>query len=269
MRRLSAARRPAARSGRARRDRPDERLSRAVQRPGLQPRRTEVPLRPAGRRRRHGRCLRSGDGRQDLLLARRDHLGRRERASCCDGARTRHRSGSLSRRRFDSGGLDGRRRALAPRRSLAERPVRRPRASDEGPAPNGRDDREHARERVAHRLDLRGDFEVETVSRDGKRLFLIQHLAGKGAPRYLVRLFDLSRDRLASKPLRRRRRAERHGRARLERRRVARRPLAAHALPEHRSQRCVRPRRSTSYGARRSASSFLPTAPSARSSATG
>jgi hypothetical protein len=56
--------------------------------------------------------------------------------------------------------------------------------------------------RVAHRLDLRGDFEVETVSRDGKRLFLIQHLPGTGSPRYLVRLFDLSRDRLASRPLR-------------------------------------------------------------------
>jgi hypothetical protein len=56
--------------------------------------------------------------------------------------------------------------------------------------------------RVAHRLDLRGDFEVETVSRDGKRLFLIEHLPGTGSPRYLVRLFDLSRDRLAAKPLR-------------------------------------------------------------------
>jgi hypothetical protein len=56
--------------------------------------------------------------------------------------------------------------------------------------------------RVAHRLRLRGNFEVETVSRDGKRLFLIQHLPTSGAPRYLVRLFDLSRDRLAAKPLR-------------------------------------------------------------------
>lgn len=55
---------------------------------------------------------------------------------------------------------------------------------------------------VAHRLRLRGDFEVETVSRDGRRLFLIEHLPSKGSPRYLVRLFDLSRDRLASKPLR-------------------------------------------------------------------
>jgi hypothetical protein len=56
--------------------------------------------------------------------------------------------------------------------------------------------------RVAHRLNLRGDFEVETVSRDGRRLFLIEHLPGAGPPRYLVRLFDLTRDRLASKPLR-------------------------------------------------------------------
>jgi hypothetical protein len=55
---------------------------------------------------------------------------------------------------------------------------------------------------VAHRLELRGNFEVETVSRDGKRLFLVQHLPSSGPPRYSVRLFDLSRDRLASKPLR-------------------------------------------------------------------
>jgi hypothetical protein len=56
--------------------------------------------------------------------------------------------------------------------------------------------------RVAHRLSLRGNFEVETVSRDGKRLFLVEHLRSSGAPRYSVRLFDLSRDRLAAKPLR-------------------------------------------------------------------
>jgi hypothetical protein len=58
------------------------------------------------------------------------------------------------------------------------------------------------RNRVAHRLRLQGEFEVETVSLDGKRLFLIEHLRTTGAPRYLVRLFDLSRGRLASKPLR-------------------------------------------------------------------
>lgn len=58
------------------------------------------------------------------------------------------------------------------------------------------------RNRVPHRLRLRGDFEVETVSADGKRLFLIEHLTTSGAPRYLVRLFDLSRGQLASKPLR-------------------------------------------------------------------
>jgi hypothetical protein len=56
--------------------------------------------------------------------------------------------------------------------------------------------------RVVHRLRLQGELEVETVSLDGKRLFLIEHLRATGAPRYLVRLFDLSRGRLASKPLR-------------------------------------------------------------------
>ena len=58
------------------------------------------------------------------------------------------------------------------------------------------------RGRVAHRLDLAGDFEVETISQDGKRLFLIEHLAGRDSKQYLVRLFDLSRSRLATKPLR-------------------------------------------------------------------
>ena len=56
--------------------------------------------------------------------------------------------------------------------------------------------------RRVHSLELRGDFEVETVSRDGERLFLIEHLRGDGSPRYLVRLFDLAHDRLASAPLR-------------------------------------------------------------------
>jgi hypothetical protein len=57
------------------------------------------------------------------------------------------------------------------------------------------------RRRIAHRLQLAGDFEVETVSNDGKRLFLIERLRGQKS-QYLVRLFDLSRSRLASKPLR-------------------------------------------------------------------
>ena len=56
--------------------------------------------------------------------------------------------------------------------------------------------------KIAHRVRLRGDFEVETISNDGARLFLIQHLETDGAPRYLVRLFDLSKRELASKPLR-------------------------------------------------------------------
>jgi len=56
------------------------------------------------------------------------------------------------------------------------------------------------RDRVVHRLDLPGDFEVETISNDGQRLFLIERLASK--TKYLVRLFDLSGNRLATKPLR-------------------------------------------------------------------
>jgi hypothetical protein len=56
--------------------------------------------------------------------------------------------------------------------------------------------------RVAHVLSLRGDFEVETVSADGTRLFLIEHLHAPGAPRYVVRLYDLRRERLEAKPLR-------------------------------------------------------------------
>ncbi|MBA2462473.1 MAG: hypothetical protein H0V45_12010 [Actinobacteria bacterium] len=63
-----------------------------------------------------------------------------------------------------------------------------------------------ARKRLAHRLQLDGDFEVETVSTDGKRLFLIEHLGEaegeSGGQQYSVRLFDLSRERLSSKPLR-------------------------------------------------------------------
>ena len=46
---------------------------------------------------------------------------------------------------------------------------------------------------------LRGNFEVETISADGRRLFLIEHL---DARRYLVRLYDLRARRLASEPLR-------------------------------------------------------------------
>ena len=57
-------------------------------------------------------------------------------------------------------------------------------------------------QRIVHRLRLRGDFEVETLSADGRRLFLIEHLRAVQGSRYRVRLFDLSRGRLASNPLR-------------------------------------------------------------------
>jgi hypothetical protein len=53
-------------------------------------------------------------------------------------------------------------------------------------------------ERV-HVMRLRGNYEVETISRDGKRLFLIEHFAGR---QYNVREYDLSRERLVANPLR-------------------------------------------------------------------
>ena len=46
------------------------------------------------------------------------------------------------------------------------------------------------RGRRAHVMRLRGNFEVETISRDGRRMFLIEHLAGRA---YNVRQYDLSR----------------------------------------------------------------------------
>jgi hypothetical protein len=55
------------------------------------------------------------------------------------------------------------------------------------------------RGRVLHVLDLRGNFEVEAISPDGKHLFLIQHLAER---RYLVRQYDLLHERLVARPLR-------------------------------------------------------------------
>jgi hypothetical protein len=55
------------------------------------------------------------------------------------------------------------------------------------------------RGRLAHVLRLRGEFEIEAISRDGKRLFLIEHLEGR---RYNVRQYDLSRERLVVHPLR-------------------------------------------------------------------
>ena len=50
-----------------------------------------------------------------------------------------------------------------------------------------------------HVMRLRGNYEVETISRDGKRLFLIEHFAGR---QYNVRQYDLSRERLVANPLR-------------------------------------------------------------------
>lgn len=54
------------------------------------------------------------------------------------------------------------------------------------------------RRRVVRRVVLAGRFEVETVSADGRRMFLIQHLSD-GV--YLVRVFDVTRNRLKTQAL--------------------------------------------------------------------
>jgi hypothetical protein len=55
--------------------------------------------------------------------------------------------------------------------------------------------------RVGRIVRLKGSFEVETLSADGRRLFLLQHLSGN-RDRYLVRLYDVSRGRLRDGSLR-------------------------------------------------------------------
>lgn len=55
------------------------------------------------------------------------------------------------------------------------------------------------RARSVRSTRLRGNFEVETISADGRRLFLIEH---RDARRYLVRLYDFRAGRLANEPLR-------------------------------------------------------------------
>jgi hypothetical protein len=50
-----------------------------------------------------------------------------------------------------------------------------------------------------HRVELNGRFEIETLSADGRRLFLIQHL---DSSRYLVRLYDVAHGRLKTQALR-------------------------------------------------------------------
>jgi hypothetical protein len=55
------------------------------------------------------------------------------------------------------------------------------------------------RSRVAHVMRLEGRFEVDTLSADGTKLFLIEHLQAK---RYNVRQYDLAHERLVARPLR-------------------------------------------------------------------
>jgi hypothetical protein len=70
---------------------------------------------------------------------------------------------------------------------------------------------------AVHQLSLDGNFEVETISADGKSLFLVQHLPavtpdgltrlrgqaqGANPDHYLIRLYDLSKESLVADPLR-------------------------------------------------------------------
>ena len=56
--------------------------------------------------------------------------------------------------------------------------------------------------RVAHTIDLDGNFGVETISADGTALFLVEHLPAGQPGRYQVRLYDLPADALQEGTLR-------------------------------------------------------------------
>lgn len=55
---------------------------------------------------------------------------------------------------------------------------------------------------TAHILSLDGNFEVETMSAAGDSLFLVQHLPAVDPDHYLIRLYDLSAEKLVADPLR-------------------------------------------------------------------
>lgn len=55
--------------------------------------------------------------------------------------------------------------------------------------------------RTVHILRLKGDFAVDALSTDGKRLFLVEHLYTLGPHRYRIRRYDLSRERLVADPV--------------------------------------------------------------------
>jgi hypothetical protein len=63
--------------------------------------------------------------------------------------------------------------------------------------------------KALHMLTLDGNFEVETISADGKSLFLVEHLpavnpapGGVNPDHYVIRLYDLSNETLVADPLR-------------------------------------------------------------------
>ena len=50
--------------------------------------------------------------------------------------------------------------------------------------------------RVLSRIDLRGDFSYDALSPDASKLYLIQHVSRRDLTRYVVRAYDLDRNRL-------------------------------------------------------------------------
>ena len=55
--------------------------------------------------------------------------------------------------------------------------------------------------RVAHRIDLKGDFSFDAISPDGSTLYLIEYLAPHDPTRYAVREYDLHSERLVPAPI--------------------------------------------------------------------
>ena len=55
--------------------------------------------------------------------------------------------------------------------------------------------------RVVRSAFLPGSWEVETVSTDGRRLFLVEYLRGAGHQRYRIRLYDVRRGALRQQPI--------------------------------------------------------------------
>ena len=55
--------------------------------------------------------------------------------------------------------------------------------------------------RVRDQFTLQGDYSFDALSPNGRWLYLVEYLSRRDPTRYLVRLYDLERDRLLSEPI--------------------------------------------------------------------